>query len=99
MTVIVINEYGSSMKAHLFFYDAAGALLGEEVIPVGGVEITPVEGAVSFKFVADGYKDAVIDDLYDYGNTSMEMIPRFKWVVPAVIGAAVVFLISKYVKF
>lgn len=99
MTIIVTDEYGRPMKAHLFFYDAAGGLLGEEVIPIGGVEITPVADAVSFKFVADGYKDAVIDDLYDYGNTTMEMIPRFKWVVPAVIGAAAVFLISKYVKF
>jgi len=83
----------------LFFYDSSGTNIGYEVIPVGGTEVIPVTDAVQFKFVADGYKDAVINDLYDYASTNMEMIPRFKWVVPAVIGAAVVFLISKYVKF
>lgn len=99
MTVIVVDENGAPMRAHLFYYDVAGVEIGEEVIPIGGAQIAALTDAVAFKFVADGYKDAVIYDLYDYGSTTMEMIPKFNWVVPALLSAAAVFLLSRYVKF
>jgi hypothetical protein len=99
MNVIVYDDKDNTIRAHLFFYDSAGVQIGETVIPAGGTDVTQVPGAVKFKFAADGFKDAVIDDLYDYGNISMELIPAFKWVVPVFIGAAAVYLLSRYVKF
>jgi hypothetical protein len=98
MIIKVVNDKGESIRASLFFYDENGQGLGESVIPVGGIEVDRIEGATRFRFVADGFKDAVITDLYEYDNTTIEMIPTFRWLLPAVAGGLAVYLISKYVK-
>jgi len=99
MNVIVYDNKGNTIRARLYTYDHAGAQLGDEIIAAGGADITKLSGAVLWKFVADGYKDAVIDDMYDYGSIQMEMQPAFPWVIPAFLGAAAVYVLSRYVKF
>lgn len=85
MTILVVNDKRESIKATIYFYNAAGVEIGQQVVPVGGAEVTHLPDAVEFRFVAFGFKDAVINDLYDYGSTTMEMIPRFHWLAPAAI--------------
>lgn len=87
MRVLVVNSDGESIEALLYSYDSRGAEIGQEVIPVGGTEITHVPDAVLFKFVADGFQDAPMNDLYNYGSLTLEMIPKFRWLIPVALTA------------
>lgn len=87
MRVLVVNSDGESIKALLYSYDSAGAEIGQEQIPVGGTEIMQIPDAVLFKFVADGFQDATINDLYNYNSLTLEMIPKFRWLVPVALTA------------
>lgn len=98
MRLTVFDDSRNSIRAHLFTYDAAGAEIGEEIIPVGGVDINEIPGAVAFIITADGFKDARLTDLYNHEYVTWELIPAYQWVLPVLAGAAAVYILSKYVK-
>lgn len=89
----------NSIAARLYYFDNQGVQIGEAGIPAGGVDLDPVPGAVAFVIAAPGFQDAHLNDLYSWESLTWELIPRYRWVVPAVVGAAALYILVKYVKF
>lgn len=98
MMVYVVDDDRKGIQATLRSYDELGALIGDETISDHGTDVQEIPGAVWFRFIAEGFQDAVIDDLYEYGSLTMEMIPRYRWVLPAAIAGFAVLLLSKVIK-
>jgi hypothetical protein len=99
MMVTVYNERGQSIRATLISLDAAGQELQRDAIPVGGVEYARPGEAMHWVFIAPGYQDANRNDLLNYDNFSEQLIPKYKWVVPVILGLSAYWLLSKTIKF
>jgi hypothetical protein len=98
MTIIVYNENRQSIRAALYSYDAAGVEIGQDTINPGGAEIEILPDATQWRFVAPGYQDAGVNDLPDYDNYAMELIPKYRWVAPLVVGLSLYWLLTRAIK-
>jgi hypothetical protein len=99
MRLTVFDDNRNSIRAHLFTYDAAGDEIGEEIIPVGGVDISELPNAAMFVLTADGFQDAHLSDLYNHEYVTWQLVPAYQWALPALAAAAVVYILSRYFKF
>lgn len=99
MTVTVYNEKGQSIQATLISLDDAGHQLQLDNVPAGGFEYDRPGEATHWVFSAPGYQDAYRNDLLNYDGFSEQLVPKYKWVVPALLGLSAYWLLSKTVKF
>lgn len=88
MNVTVYNEKMQSIQATLSSFDDTGVLLDTIVIPVGGAEYDRPATATHWVFSAPGYQDAPRNDLLNADLFTEQLIPKYRWAAPAVLGLA-----------
>lgn len=99
MNVAVYNEKMEGIPALLISYDSTGHELQRDTIPAGGSEYDRPGEATHWVFSAPGYQDAARNDLLNYDSFSEQLIPKYRWVVPTILGLAAYWLLSKTLKF
>ncbi len=98
MTVAVYNEKMQGLNAVLISYDAAGNELQRDTIPAGGIEYDRPGEAAHWIFTAPGYQDAARNDLLNYDSFSEQLIPKYRWVAPLILGLSAYWLLTKTIK-
>lgn len=100
-TILVRDEQGQAVKAHLYYLDATGAVLGEYFMSGDDIHVVDdseiPEGTVGFKFEADGYNWYGTATLYD--SNTITLIKKTNPIGYLLLGAAGLWLLSKFVKF
>lgn len=96
MIVRAINEHLQPMAVLLIAYDDNGTELQRDVIPAGSWEYDRPGAATHWVFQAPGYQDAGHNDLMNYDLYEQEMIPKYRWLGPVLIGAAAYWVINKF---
>lgn len=86
MTIQVVNENGLGIQATLIAFNSAGQQIEQTIVGATGIEYDRPGEATQWLFTAAGYHDAAYHDLSNYENYTVEMIPKLRWVAPALLG-------------
>lgn len=99
MNVAVYNERMQPIQALLTSYDSDRHQLQQDTVPAGGFEYDRPGEATHWIFSAPGYQDAARNDLLNYDSFSEQLIPKYRWVAPVVLGLSAYWLLSRAIKF
>jgi hypothetical protein len=95
MKITVYDENGKSIPAVLISYNSALQELQRDNIPAGGADYARPGEATHWVFQAPGYQDAARNDLLNYDSFDEELIPKYNWLAPALLGLAAYWLIIR----